>query len=230
MAQTKYTYSIINDTMNAKLNSNDLNDEIQVSDITIALDYINASGDVLDIYFKDALTSEQQTTLIGIINVHEGSPVIIQEPQYASNKAMEVAQVYGDPGNSPFWIADPEIMTAGQTTFVDFEITTELELKGGIYGILNFDDIHKDDYIEASLIDKDNILGLFSLYGLTPGVDILELDKFLKTWHPKYFNRVERFMADLGVLPMIIGLYLRFAYNSSGSTDIEIASAWEFRK
>lgn len=72
MAQTKYTYSIANDTLNGAVYLTTLKAEIQSSAILIAYDYGQKFGDVLDLYFKDALSAGDQTILDGIVAAHTG--------------------------------------------------------------------------------------------------------------------------------------------------------------
>ena len=72
MAATKYTYSVQNDTANGKVNSDKLTQEILSSSITIAFSYIEIYGDVLDLWFKDALSESYQTFLGSLVLVHDG--------------------------------------------------------------------------------------------------------------------------------------------------------------
>jgi hypothetical protein len=73
MAATDYTYSISEDFPNGKVNSDTLTVEIQDSSIVTALDKINTAGDVCDIWFKDALSSGDQTTLDAVVAAHQGN-------------------------------------------------------------------------------------------------------------------------------------------------------------
>lgn len=76
MADTKYTYSIADDTANGAVATSSLTEEITDSAISSALLlYINSSGDVLDIWFDDPLSSGDQTTLDGVVADHEALPV-----------------------------------------------------------------------------------------------------------------------------------------------------------
>ena len=76
MAATKYTYSIADDFPNSAVDSDKLKIEIQDSDITIAIDYINTSNDDCDIWFKDSLsTTDSTVTLPAVIAVHDGVPI-----------------------------------------------------------------------------------------------------------------------------------------------------------
>lgn len=72
---TKYTYSLTTDftgLTESSLSTTALTDEIRDSSISIALDYINTSGDDCDIWFKDALVSGDQTTLNTVVADHTG--------------------------------------------------------------------------------------------------------------------------------------------------------------
>jgi hypothetical protein len=84
MAATKYTYSIADDFPATGLASDRLAQEIGESSIVTALDRIDTSGDVCDIWFKDALSSADKTTLDGdttdpaggLIAAHDGEPLV----------------------------------------------------------------------------------------------------------------------------------------------------------
>jgi hypothetical protein len=75
MAATKYSYSISSDFPNHKVSTDRLTLEIQQSQIVVALDYINTSGDDCDIWFKDALSSGDETILDGVVANHSGEPL-----------------------------------------------------------------------------------------------------------------------------------------------------------
>jgi len=75
MAATKYSFSISTDFPNHKVATDRLSQEIIDSTITIALDYINTSGNDCDVWFKDALPVGDQTTLDGIVSAHSGEPL-----------------------------------------------------------------------------------------------------------------------------------------------------------
>jgi len=74
MVATKYTYSVANDTFNGAVSIESLTLEIQDSAIVTALDYINSTLDVLDIWFKDTLSSGDQTALTTLVGAHDGIP------------------------------------------------------------------------------------------------------------------------------------------------------------
>lgn len=74
----KYTYSIANDTLNGKVELGQLQNEIGASAIITAIDYCQAEGDVLDIWFKAALSAGDETILNGVVSAHDG--IVIHEP------------------------------------------------------------------------------------------------------------------------------------------------------
>ena len=72
MASVNYIYSISADTLNGKVNTVTLSQEIANSAITIALDYINVLGDVLNIWFKAAISPTEESTLDVLVADHSG--------------------------------------------------------------------------------------------------------------------------------------------------------------
>jgi hypothetical protein len=74
MAATKYTYSIANDTANGIVNVDSLTQEVNAAAIAEDVDHINTVGDVLDIWFPNALSAGDQTTLTNTVAAHTGEP------------------------------------------------------------------------------------------------------------------------------------------------------------
>ncbi len=75
MADTNYTYVISTAFPNGKVATDRLTLEIESSAIITALLKINTSGDDCNIWFKDALSAGDQTTLDGIVAAHSGEPL-----------------------------------------------------------------------------------------------------------------------------------------------------------
>lgn len=73
MASTEYTYSVSTDTLNGLVSIERLTVEIQDSAIVTALDFITAVGDVLSVWFKDPISTGDETVLTGIVNAHTGA-------------------------------------------------------------------------------------------------------------------------------------------------------------
>lgn len=80
---TKYTYSLASDFPASGINSARMVDDVASSSIVTAIDRIDTSGDVVDIWFKDALSAADKTTLDndatgpsgGLIAAHTGEPL-----------------------------------------------------------------------------------------------------------------------------------------------------------
>jgi len=126
-------------------------------------------------------------------------------------------------GIHPQWEGHLYTATAGQTNIFDEEITTEKQIRGGWYELM--DSPAKaviGDYIEFSVVDKNDVLGLFSTYGLTVGEDVLELKKYVKKEYvnPKH-NERELFVAK-STWVVFAGLFLRTIYESTGTEDVQL--------
>jgi len=119
-------------------------------------------------------------------------------------------------------------ITHGQINFFDTLITTERQINGGEYWVYPDDvsKVHADDIAEGSIVDKDDVLGLFSIYGLVEG-DILELHKFvindyIKKGSAESGYHIQCFKGYKGTNQVIPGLYFRFGVDSSGADDYDL--------
>ena len=122
-------------------------------------------------------------------------------------------------GLYPEWAGHKYTATAGATNIFDEVVTTEKQLRGGWYELM-CENAVLDDYLEFAVVDKDDVLGLFTMLGYTVGEDVLELAKYVKT---EYINplRTDRqvFMAN-STFVVIAGLYIRTIYVSTGENDV----------
>ena len=125
-------------------------------------------------------------------------------------------------GLHPMWHGHLYTVTAGALNIYDELVTTEKQLRGGWYEIMDNNAI-VNDYIEEAVVDKDDTLGLFATYGLTVGVDVLELKKYVKTEYinPLVAGERQIFMVS-STFVIAAGLYLRTMYNSTGANDITL--------
>lgn len=122
---------------------------------------------------------------------------------------------------------------AGQINFFDIEVTQEKRINGGEYWVHPEDvaKVHDDDYVEFSIIDKNDVLGLFSAYGLNKANgDILELCKFVLTDYvlkgdPDNGYHSELYEGIKGTNVVYTGLFMRAAYVSHGTENIR----WKWR-
>ena len=134
-----------------------------------------------------------------------------------------VNQSFGYPLMKPIWRQYRMVINAGSRVFFDVRMQSCKLISGG-YIIRNLSDVSDDDVVEISVIDKDNVLGLFDEYDIPDdGTGFLELWKFLYNWHPLLGNGGEYFSDNIGgVFSLKDGLYVRFDYASNGSNDIKI--------
>lgn len=123
-------------------------------------------------------------------------------------------------GVHPIWRGHLYTAANGATNIFDELVTTERELRGGWYEII--DAPNRGDYIEFAVVDKDDVLGMFTPLGLTVGQDILELKKYVRQQHvnPKAEGQRRELLAN-STFVIISGLYLRTIYESTGGTDID---------
>lgn len=85
---------------------------------------------------------------------------------------------------------------------------------GGKYWVN--DKVTEGDYIEYSVVDKNDVLGLFAQLGLTLGLDVLELAKFVQK---EYIGNNQSEMMPFDQAKQLVqGLFLRSIYNSVGTT------------
>ena len=70
-----YAYSISGDTAGSAVSEARLTEEIEESSISDSLQFIVIAGDLLDIFFDDALSSGDETTLNGLVAAHTGDPL-----------------------------------------------------------------------------------------------------------------------------------------------------------
>jgi hypothetical protein len=125
-------------------------------------------------------------------------------------------------GLHPQWVGHLYTATAGALSFFDELVTVEKQLRGGWYELMD-DNAVMNDYIEESVIYKDDVLGLFETYGLTVGEPghILELKKYVKKEYvnPNNTHARQVFQAA-STFTITAGLYLRTSYNSTGGADV----------
>lgn len=89
--------------------------------------------------------------------------------------------------------------------------TKDVYLFGGEYW--TDANVLENDYVEFSVVDKDNVLGYHTKYGLTPGVDVIELAKYIRK-RPLVPSTKDKIESGNAVL-LREGLYLRTIYNAA---------------
>ena len=125
-------------------------------------------------------------------------------------------------GLTTIWKGHLYVAQPSSLNIYDEVVTTQLKLRGGWYKVLcNSSNI--GDYIEFAIVDKDNVLGLFAYFGLTVGVDVLELKKFVRT---EYVNPLCKDRQDFqsgGASEVMAGLYFRTYYYNTGTSAVNFS-------
>jgi len=99
------------------------------------------------------------------------------------------------------------------TGILDFRITKELKIRGGDFWCLN---ATFGDTVDFEIVDKDDVLGLFSQYGLTAGVDIISLSKPIDTISIPPFPQWTYGIAMGTEQDIKEGLFIRLKYVNQG--------------
>jgi len=142
------------------------------------------------------------------------------------------------------------IAQPNSTTFFDILVTSEIRISGGNIWVRNPEDLTDEDYVEFSIIDKDDILGAFVLIcsdcgtmrtpeevmmpckncnsqnRMQVGQGVLELKKFVRT---EYFIKSPGDTGKASFEPSSIhgdliykGLYMRPAVTTESATPLDI--------
>jgi hypothetical protein len=195
--------------------------------------YINSPEHLSSFQFYDAGTdtvkSETLDQICQALYSSDFSANSTQEDYVQELISSEGAPVYAptfedDLGLSANFAGSLYSCTAGQTNIFDKLVTTKIKIRGGWYEV--FQDptapvTVAGDYLEFSVVDKDDALGLFAMYGLTVGVDVLELGKFVKDYINPYSSTRQEFV-QAGASELLAGLYERTTVVSTGVTNFDI--------
>jgi hypothetical protein len=151
-----------------------------------------------------------------------GTVVQPASPRHASGAHIYAPTFEDTGGLHPQWKGHLYTAVAGATNIFDELVTTEKQLRGGWYEILDSNAVI-GDYVEQSVVDKDDVLGYFSAYGLTVGQDVLELKKYIKTEYvnPNTAGQRQVFQVN-STFVVTAGLYLRVLYESTGANDVQM--------
>jgi hypothetical protein len=171
---TKYTYSIASDFPGGAANTTNLTTEIQASSIVTALDRIDVAGDVLDIWFKDALSTADKTTLDndaigpagGLIAAHDNSVTVQPTETVAlthkltADNRLRVAIEKSDSTGRDFFThnwADKTTWYTDSTRVID-EVATDSgdQLTYNLVNINIIDVYHGKITLEDNLLDSDS--------------------------------------------------------------------------
>lgn len=196
-----------------------LDKEIRDASITIAFDGINASPSGYELMFRAALPQADIDKANAVIAAHAGVRDSTLDEDAAAVKPKDPRTGYEVIAVSPYAYSEEDsthkgvlfLPTRGQVSFHDIQVTTEVFIQGAEdYQISNG---ITGDIVEFSIVDKDDVLGMFGAMGLTVGQDVLEVAKFLRTFHVEPGTHRGQVLGKTAgqVLP---GLYMRIKYDS----------------
>jgi len=181
----------------------------RISDALPGVDFVVCNnGTECKVITTEALTSEQQTTLANAIAAQKAvddwppaEPSSIQDVQLKNFQDLSGYNVFRKGFNLT--------ATAGQTNEFEAKYAANMMLQGAAYKLDG--NVNDGDYVEIEMVDVDNILG----YGAG-----FVLGKFAETnyvWADQEFSCC---CPDAKLVPA--GIYIRFRYESTGSTDVNI--------
>lgn len=121
-------------------------------------------------------------------------------------------------------------VTAGNTCIFDIEVTTERIIVGGEYWIRQSDvnKIHEDDTVDFKVVDKNDVLELFTPYGLSvANGDILQLptiveDDYIQKGDPDCGYYSDMYKGLVGSFKVKAGLFNRIIINSYGTENFQL--------
>ena len=193
-----------------------LKSEIELSSITVALDRIDTSGDVLNVFFKAVLSAGEVTTLNGLVNSHDG--ILVQEPDKVeiSNSVHNHGIAEADGHRARVKGMCKDTITAGQSKDIDYkmqQLTYQGVNKESVFDGVEYYASGADNFDEITfqVVDVDNILG----YGANFVVEEFGDKVFV--------------MPDSHVLlrfyrsKIVPNLYIRAKYTSYGATDVKFS-------
>jgi hypothetical protein len=200
-----------------------LNQELEASILAAKFSDTFINGMELDIWFKQALTDNEQSVLSTVVYNHDGVPLPIPTQDINIKSASATAIILNQEkgfrdltGHNFYKKGLHGTAAAGQTTDFYLKFSANMYLPGGGYRI--GPTAACGDYIGVQIVDKDGILG----YG--PG---LVLGTFIDTdyfWGGKEW---EVLTGDAKVIPT--GIYLRMRYVSTGTEAVDIIGWYSMR-
>lgn len=205
MAKTKYTFSIINDFPNHKVNIDRLTHEVMLSAITIAIDYITTLGDECDVWFKNELPSEDETILDGLVAAHSGEPLIPPQP-VDDQGAPYVSLCLGKPGRRLCIKGTKFDAVINETTNNDITFSEDREIQGSWVEVVNHE---PGDYVEMIACLPDG----------TP------VGQFGETVYIPPSKKIDQIVAE-GTAPLPTGFKLRLAYTAVNTGSTRTVYVW----
>lgn len=115
------------------------------------------------------------------------------------------------------------VCAPGEVTIFDIEVTSQLLVQGGQFWLRNAAD---EDYADFSIVDKNDVLGLHTQYGIPLGTPI-ELRKYVD-YFPFPPGDYQDNIVMPTVAPIIEGLFMRVVYHSHGVAPVTLGMLYRW--
>jgi hypothetical protein len=220
----QYTYQINSDFPNGLVSLDRLKDEVISSAITSSLESMGTTGNDCNIVFETELSEIDQARLDNLVAIHSGEPLpsgeVIVDIAVEKNEKNEivVAPTHGHFHEAArfkgLFLSASGINT---DTMLDYEITDQIYVHGGWFWTSGG---ACGDYLEFAVVDKNDVLGYFSNFGLTSGVDVLELGKYVETCYVSPDGTDMCHLQSPTIAPVAAGLFFRIKAHTTTSTPL----------
>lgn len=212
---SSYNYSIANDTQNGLLNLTNLAENIEASTIVPTLDNISTNGDSIVIYFNANLSTEEQATLLALLNAHDGTPdPELPEPELDAEgyPVTRIKGMYIDTSKAFYGRGFSGTATAGQINNMDYTLPNDIYIdKVDIY-------LKNQDWA-----DKMQFQVVHPVYGV--------VNQFGENWYVNS-SREKQEQIDPPQISNLVpaGMILRIVYDSKGATDVDFKCNFHFQE
>jgi hypothetical protein len=187
--------------------------------IVVALSHISSAGTNVTVYFKASLDSGSEAALDAVVAAHVPVPtpaemLKLDAPYDISGRPIVATghKVVDESFRRKGYRFDA---LPGTVTFFDVEVSHQIYLQSGDVRIMP-NRAQRGDYIDFSVVDKNDVMGYFAMFGLTVGVDVLELKKFVSDEHVIWWDSGGQVLkVEPGTVSLLVpGLFLRCVYHS----------------
>lgn len=190
------------------LNEARLHDEVVNSNITVALSTISREISNVSIVFKNTLSTSEETLLNDLVNNHIGTP--LENLAFNELGQQIVAPTFLHVSQKARLQGFPMEIEPDTVGILDIEVTTQLLVQGGQFWVQNSE---AGDQVSFSVVDKNNILGLHTLYSLPLGTP-LELVRYVKDYQLPTATIWQDNIDMPTVADVAQGLFLRVIYEA----------------
>ena len=187
--------------------------------VVVAASHLETAGTSVTVHFKAELDIGSEIALDAVVAAHVPRPEVseairIDAPYDISGRPIFATghKVVAESFRRKGYMFDA---SPGTVTFFDVAIDTQIYLQGGAARV-SPNKALRGDKMEFSIVDKNDVMGFFVFYGMTPGVDVLELKKFVTDEFIMWWgNEGQTVTVEPGTVSLLVpGLFLRCAYHA----------------